>query len=180
MARVEITVAGLVPTPVAAVEVPGAPALNAKLQHLIPQRRDATSGLLAFSSGGRHSDRETVVWGGTPIAAVLDAAEGVATQLARSDRQAGASRLDGAGLANVNGRGDPAPSGQTPIPSPTTGPFIPTSWIFFLSGHTLQASKRANPHAIEETGRPDGHSGREFRLRSGNYRWWRKRVRHRP
>jgi len=82
MARVEITVAGLVPAPVAAVEVPGAPALNAKLQHLIPQRRDATSGLLAFSSGGRHSDRETVVWGGTPIAAVLDAAEGVATQLA--------------------------------------------------------------------------------------------------
>ena len=62
MARVEITVAGLVPAPVAAVEVPGAPALNAKLQHLIPQRRDATSGLLAFSSGGRHSDRETVVW----------------------------------------------------------------------------------------------------------------------
>jgi hypothetical protein len=42
MARIEISVKGLFATPVAAVEMPAAPALNAKLERVILQRRSET------------------------------------------------------------------------------------------------------------------------------------------
>ena len=42
MARIEISVKGLFATPVAAVEMAGAPALNAELERVILQRRSKT------------------------------------------------------------------------------------------------------------------------------------------
>ena len=107
MARIEITVKGLFATPVAAVEVPGSAALNAELERLILQRRDAMPSVQASNSGGWHSDRDILTWGGAPVVAVIDVAKGVASQLT-ADR--GGKPIHPAwtvqAWANVNGPGD--------------------------------------------------------------------------
>ena len=107
MARIEIAVKGLFATPVAAVEVPGADKLNAELKELILQRRDQSPGVQASNSGGWHSDREIAVWGAAPIAALLDVAKGVATQMT-ADRNGKPVRPVWTiqAWANVNSSGD--------------------------------------------------------------------------
>jgi uncharacterized protein (TIGR02466 family) len=107
MARVEIAVKGLFATPVAAVEVPGAAALNAELERIILQRRSATPSVQASNAGGWHSDRDIAVWGGAPIATILDIAKGVGTQLT-ADRHGQPVRPAWSvqAWANVNGPGD--------------------------------------------------------------------------
>jgi uncharacterized protein (TIGR02466 family) len=107
MARVEIAVKGLFATPVAAVEVPGAAALNAELERIILQRRSATPSVQASNAGGWHSDRDIAVWGGAPIATILDIAKGVGTQLT-ADRHGQPVRPAWTvqAWANVNGPGD--------------------------------------------------------------------------
>ncbi len=81
MARIEIAVKGLFATPVAAVEMPGATTLNAELEHIILRRRQETPSVQASNAGGWHSDRDILTWGGKPMAAVIDVAKGVATQM---------------------------------------------------------------------------------------------------
>jgi hypothetical protein len=81
MARIEISVKGLFATPVAAVEVPGAAALNAELEQVILRRRSEAPSVQASNAGGWHSDRDIVPWGGAPIAAILDITKGVATKM---------------------------------------------------------------------------------------------------
>jgi uncharacterized protein (TIGR02466 family) len=107
MARVEIAVKGLFATPVAAVEVPGAAALNAELERLILQRRDQTPSVQASNAGGWHSDRDILTWGGTPMAAIIDVAKGVANQLTadRAGKPVHPAWTVQA-WANVNGPGD--------------------------------------------------------------------------
>jgi uncharacterized protein (TIGR02466 family) len=107
MARVEIAVKGLFATPVAAVEVPGAAALNAELERLILGRRATTPSVQASNAGGWHSDRHIVEWGGAPTAVILDLAKGVATQLT-ADRQGRPVQpvWTTQAWANVNGHGD--------------------------------------------------------------------------
>ncbi len=107
MARVEIAVKGLFATPVAAVEVPGAAALNRELERIILQRRAETPSVQASNAGGWHSDRHIAVWGGAPIATILDIARGVATQMT-ADRNGKPVRPAWTvqAWANVNGPGD--------------------------------------------------------------------------
>jgi uncharacterized protein (TIGR02466 family) len=107
MARVEILVKGLFATPVAAVEVPDADALNAQLTALILRRREQTASVQASNSGGWHSDRDILTWGGVPVATIIDAAKGVATHLT-ADRQGNPVHPAWTvqAWANVNGPGD--------------------------------------------------------------------------
>lgn len=107
MARIEIAVKGLFATPVAAVEVPGAAALNSQLERLILQRREETPTVQASNAGGWHSDRDIAIWGGPPMATVLDVAKGVATQMT-ADRSGQAVKpvWTVQAWANVNGPGD--------------------------------------------------------------------------
>jgi uncharacterized protein (TIGR02466 family) len=107
MARVDIAVKGLFATPVAAVEVPGAGALNAQLEATILQRRASSTGVQASNAGGWHSDREILAWGGAPMAAIIDVAKGVATQLTADRRgQPISPAWTVQAWANVNAAGD--------------------------------------------------------------------------
>jgi uncharacterized protein (TIGR02466 family) len=107
MARLEIAVKGLFATPVAAVEVPGATALNTELERVILERRAQTPSVQASNAGGWHSDRDIVAWGGPAVTTVLDLARSAATQLT-ADRHG--NRVQPAwtvqAWANVNGPGD--------------------------------------------------------------------------
>jgi uncharacterized protein (TIGR02466 family) len=107
MARVEILVKGLFATPVAAVQVPDAVPLNAQLTELILRRREQTPSVQASNAGGWHSDRDILTWGGAPMAAIIDIAKGVATQLT-ADRQGNPVHpvWTVQAWANVNGPGD--------------------------------------------------------------------------
>ena len=107
MARVEIAVQGLFATPVAAVEVPGAAALNAELQRRILQQRERTVSVQASNSGGWHSDRDILNWGGPPIETVLGMAKDIATQMT-ADRNGKPVQPAWTvqAWANVNGPGD--------------------------------------------------------------------------
>lgn len=107
MARVEIAVKGMFATPVAAMEVPDAPALNAELERTILARRGDSPGVQASNAGGWHSDREILSWGGAPMAALIEVAKGVATQMT-ADRQGRPIRPVWTiqAWANVNGAGD--------------------------------------------------------------------------
>jgi uncharacterized protein (TIGR02466 family) len=107
MARVEIAVKGLFATPVAAVEVPGAPALNAELERTILRRRERTESVQASNSGGWHSDRDILTWGGAPIATIIGMAKEIATQLtANRDGTPVHPAWTVQAWANVNGPGD--------------------------------------------------------------------------
>jgi uncharacterized protein (TIGR02466 family) len=107
MGRVEILVKGLFATPVAAVQVPDAAALNAQLTELIMRRRDQTASVQASNAGGWHSDRDILAWGGASTATIIDIAKGVATQLT-ADRQGKPVQPAWSvqAWANVNGPGD--------------------------------------------------------------------------
>lgn len=107
MARIEIGIKGLFATPVAAVDIPDAAALNADLAARILKRRDETPSVQASNAGGWHSDRELAVWGGEPANTILDIAKGVATKMT-SDRNGNpvtpAWTINA--WANVNGNGE--------------------------------------------------------------------------
>ena len=107
MARVEIAVKGLFATPVAAVEMPGAAALNAELEPLVLRRRGEVPSVQASNAGGWHSDRDIMIWGGAAAAAIIDVAKGVANQLT-ADRQGKPTHPAWTvqAWANVNGPGD--------------------------------------------------------------------------
>ena len=107
MTRLNIAVRGLFATPVAAVEVPGAEAINPALEAAILRRRAETPSVQASNAGGWHSDRDIDQWGGPEIATVLDLAKGVGTQMV-ADRAGNAVRPDWKvrAWANVNANGD--------------------------------------------------------------------------
>ncbi len=107
MGRLDIAVRGLFATPVAAVELPDAAALNAALIPVILERRRQTQSVQASNAGGWHSDRDILAWGGKPVADIIDIAKGVANRLT-ADR---AGKLVQPAWvvqawANVNGPGD--------------------------------------------------------------------------
>ncbi len=91
--RLNLAVRGLFATPVAALEVPDAQAINADLQAVILRRRQETSSIQASNAGGWHSDHGIVDWGGPRIEALLDLAKGIAGQLT-ADRQGQPVRPD--------------------------------------------------------------------------------------
>lgn len=107
MTRIDISVKGLFATPVAALEVPGAAALNPELERVILQRRRETPSVQASNAGGWHSDRDIETWGGGKLAAILDVAKGVATRMV-ADRDGKPVRPAWSvqAWANVNGPGD--------------------------------------------------------------------------
>lgn len=107
MARIDIAVKGLFATPVGAVEVPGADALNATLERAILARRAEMPSLQASNAGGWHSDRDIERWGGAAIETVLEIAKGVGTRMT-ADRQGARVTPNWTvqAWANVNGPGD--------------------------------------------------------------------------
>ena len=84
--RMNVAVRGLFATPVAALEVPEAEAINAALLDIILERRAATPSVQASNAGGWHSDREILAWGGAPVERIVELAKGMAGQLT-ADRQ---------------------------------------------------------------------------------------------
>lgn len=108
--RLNLAVRGLFATPVAALEVPGAEAINAELEAAILRRRAENPSVQASNAGGWHSDRDIMVWGGPPAAQIIDLAQGIAGQLT-ADRAGQAVRpawkvqawanVNSAGHANV-------------------------------------------------------------------------------
>jgi uncharacterized protein (TIGR02466 family) len=107
MARVEIAVKGLFATPVAAVEVPGAAALNTDLARTILHRREQSRGVQASNAGGWHSDREILAWAGPPIATIIAMARDIATQMtADRDGKPVHPAWTVQAWANVNAQGD--------------------------------------------------------------------------
>ena len=89
--RLNLAVRGLFATPVAALEVPDADALNAELEQVILRRRAATPSVQASNAGGWHSDRDILAWGGPRVAQVIEFAKGVAGQVT-ADRKGNAVR----------------------------------------------------------------------------------------
>ena len=106
-APINIAVRGLFATPVAAVDVPDAPARNVELARIILARRAATPSVQASNAGGWHSDREIAVWGGPRVVEMLDMAREVANRLT-ADRSGNEVRPAWKTMAwaNVNGPGD--------------------------------------------------------------------------
>jgi uncharacterized protein (TIGR02466 family) len=84
--RMNVAVRGLFATPVAALELPGADAINAALTAIILKRRDATPSMQASNAGGWHSDHQILDWGGPRVSDIIDLAKGMAGQLT-ADRQ---------------------------------------------------------------------------------------------
>jgi uncharacterized protein (TIGR02466 family) len=107
MARIEISMQKLFATPVAALQVPGAEALNEALAGLILARRASHPSVLASNAGGWHSDREILEWGGAPVATIIEIARGAAGQMT-ADRagQPIKPAWTVQAWANVNGPGD--------------------------------------------------------------------------
>lgn len=84
--RLNLAVRGLFATPVAALEVPDAPAINTALEAVILARRAEQKSVQASNAGGWHSDREILDWGGPQVGRIIELAKGVAGQLT-ADRQ---------------------------------------------------------------------------------------------
>ncbi|MCW6507893.1 TIGR02466 family protein [Lichenifustis flavocetrariae] len=84
--RMNIAVRGLFATPVAALEVPNAAALNEALSAAILARREAYPSVQASNAGGWHSDREILDWGAPWSGQIIDLAKGIAGQMT-TDRQ---------------------------------------------------------------------------------------------
>ncbi|UDL93403.1 2OG-Fe(II) oxygenase family protein [Lichenihabitans sp. PAMC28606] len=89
--RLDVAVRGLFATPVAALDVPGAEAINTELQRVILARRDDTPSVQASNAGGWHSDRDILAWGGPHVGQIIDMAKGMAGQLT-ADRNGQAIR----------------------------------------------------------------------------------------
>ena len=104
---VEIAVRGLFATPVAAVVLPDAEALNARLRATIMDRRREHGSIQSSNAGGWHSTRDLEAWGGPDAASVLNTARSVATQLT-TDRFGKPIKPNWTvqAWANVNGPGD--------------------------------------------------------------------------
>ncbi len=103
----EIALKGLFATPVAAIQVPDAPARNARLERAILARRAAHPSLHSSNAGGWHSARDLAEWGGEDAAHILALAQSAATKLT-ADRagQPVRPRWVVQAWANVNGPGD--------------------------------------------------------------------------
>ena len=107
MSRLDIAVRGLFATPVAAVQLPNAVALNAALAPLILERRRQSASIQASNAGGWHSDRDILIWGGQPMQQIIDIAKGVADRLtADRDGKPVKPAWVVQAWANVNGPGD--------------------------------------------------------------------------
>jgi uncharacterized protein (TIGR02466 family) len=89
--RMNVAVRGLFATPVAALELPGADAINAALTASILKRRDEAASMQASNAGGWHSDHQILDWGGPQVGHVIDLAKSMAGQLT-ADRQGNAAR----------------------------------------------------------------------------------------
>jgi uncharacterized protein (TIGR02466 family) len=89
--RMNVAVRGLFATPVAALELPGADAINAALTTSILKRRDEAASMQASNAGGWHSDHQILEWGGPQVGHVIDLAKSMAGQLT-ADRQGNAVR----------------------------------------------------------------------------------------
>lgn len=107
MITLNIATRSLFPTPVAAVATPGAEARNAALKDVILERRRLMPSMRASNSGGWHSDRDLLAWGGTAAAEVIEMARAVANHMTR-DRSGGEVRPAWiiTAWANVNGPGN--------------------------------------------------------------------------
>ena len=105
--RLNIAVRGLFATPVAAVEVPGAEAINVALTEAILKRRAETPSVHGSNAGGWHSDRDILEWGGEHVAHIIELAKGMGTQLV-ADRYGKPVRpaWQARAWANVNSSGD--------------------------------------------------------------------------
>lgn len=84
--RLNLAVRGLFATPVAALEVPDALAINTALERIILARRADHESVQASNAGGWHSDRDILDWGGPQVIRIVDLAKGVAGQIT-ADRQ---------------------------------------------------------------------------------------------
>jgi uncharacterized protein (TIGR02466 family) len=84
--RMNVAVRGLFATPVAAIELPGADAVNAALKAAILKRRDETPSMQASNAGGWHSDHQILEWGGPEVVRIIDLAKDIGAQLV-ADRQ---------------------------------------------------------------------------------------------
>ena len=102
-----VAVRGLFATPVAALEVPNAAERNAALTEVILKKRQEAPSVQASNAGGWHSDREILVWGGSPVVEILEMAKELANRLT-ADRNGAAVRPNWSVMAwaNVNGPGD--------------------------------------------------------------------------
>ncbi len=89
--RLNLAVRGLFATPVAALEVPDAAAVNADLEPVILRRRAETPTVQASNAGGWHSDRDILAWGGPRVAQIVDLGKGIAGQLT-ADREGNPAR----------------------------------------------------------------------------------------
>jgi hypothetical protein len=85
----------------------GAEARNAALKDVILERRRLMPSMRASNSGGWHSDRDLLAWGGTAAAEVIEMARAVANHMTR-DRSGGEVRPAWiiTAWANVNGPGN--------------------------------------------------------------------------
>ena len=84
--RMNVAVRGLFATPVAALEVPDAEAINTGFSAAILHRRDTTPSVQASNAGGWHSDRQILEWGDPWAGRIVELAKGMAGQLT-ADRQ---------------------------------------------------------------------------------------------
>lgn len=103
----DIALRGLFPTPIAAIEVPDASSLNARLAQVILERRSERPSIQSSNAGGWHSDRDLLEWGGEDAKAILALARSAATRLTadRAGKPVHPSWVVQA-WANVNGPGD--------------------------------------------------------------------------
>ncbi len=103
----EIALKGLFATPVAAIQVPDAPACNARLEQAILRRRREHPSIQSSNAGGWHSQRDLAEWGGEDAANILALAQSAATRLVTGRTgQPVRPQWRVQAWANVNGPGD--------------------------------------------------------------------------
>ncbi len=106
-AGVEISVGYFFATPVAAVMLPNAEAINADLRARVLAQRKREPGKNASNRGGWHSAEPTENWAAESAQAIVSAGEEVANQMTM-DRQGTyfRPRWESRAWANINGPGD--------------------------------------------------------------------------
>ena len=139
-ARLDVAVRGLFATPVAALEVPDAAAINVQLARLILTRREHTSSAQASNAGGWHSDRDILDWGGPGVSKVIEFAKGIAGPAhRRSSRPTGQPRLESGRLGPTSTQAATRTSRTTILPhsgpEPTTSMMAaaPTTMVWAAS-----------------------------------------------
>jgi uncharacterized protein (TIGR02466 family) len=105
-ARMNVAVRGLFATPVAALEIPNADALNPPFRQAILHRRDSAPSMQASNAGGWHSDHQITEWAAPWAGQIIEMARGLAGQMT-ADRQGALVRPDWKvqAWANVNTAG---------------------------------------------------------------------------